>query len=94
MEAQQPIAKFRAGAIACAVWENEITVNGKPEKVLKASVSRRYRDRSGAWKTSQSFSRAEIPLAVYALQKAFEFMLQQPKGDDEGEPVRVEDEAV
>ncbi len=40
--AAQPIARFRAGQISCAIWENEIQVNGTTKTVLKASVSRRY----------------------------------------------------
>ena len=34
------------------------------------------------WKSSQSFSRNEIPLAIYVLQKAFEAMLEKPKGEE------------
>lgn len=94
METQKPIAKFRAGSVTCALWENEIRVNGQAEKVLKASVSRRYRDRDGAWKTSTSFSRSEIPLAIYGLQQAFEFMLQQTKSESDGEPLRVDEQTV
>ena len=41
----------------------------------KATVVRRYLGRDGTWKTSQSFSRNEIPLAIYVLQKAFEAMI-------------------
>ena len=69
---QQPLARFRAGQINCAIWENEISVNGTTKTVLKASVSRRYKDRDGEWKSSQSFSRNEIPLAIYCLAQAFE----------------------
>ena len=68
----QPLARFRAGAMSCALWENEINVNGTMKTVLKAGVSRRYKDRDGTWKSSQSFSRNEIPLAIYCLERAFE----------------------
>lgn len=81
METAKPVVTFRAGAVTCALWENEIRVDGSPQKILKASVTRRYQDRSGAWKTSQSFSRNEIPLAIYTLQKAFEAMLQRPEDE-------------
>ena len=94
METQKPIVKFRAGAVTCAIWENEIRVNGQMEKTLKASVSRRYRDRDGTWKTSQSFSRSEIPLAIYGLQQAFEYMLQETKSDGDGEALRVDEQSV
>ena len=53
--------------MSCALWESEIVVNGATETMLKASVSRRYRDKAGNWKSSQSFSRNEIPLAIYCL---------------------------
>jgi hypothetical protein len=71
MEEQKPVARFRAGSVSCAVWENQVTVGGEPQKILKAQVSRRYKDRNGVWKTTQSLSRNEIPLAIYVLGKAF-----------------------
>ena len=61
----KPTAKFRAGPVSAAIWENEITVNGKKALMLKASIERRYKDKDGQWKSSNSFSRNEIPLAVY-----------------------------
>ena len=81
----QPVKKFRAGQVACALWENEIVVQGSTKKVLKASVERRYTDKSGAWKSSGSFSRNEIPLAIYCLQKAFEAIIdeQQQRTDSD-----------
>ena len=41
--------------MSCAIWENEINVNGTAKMALKASVSRRYEDRDGNWQSSQSF---------------------------------------
>jgi hypothetical protein len=38
----QPLEKFRAGAVSCAVWENEATVNGRQIEILKATLERRY----------------------------------------------------
>ena len=80
----QPIAKFAAGAVSAALWENEITLNtGKTAKVLKASVSRGYKDNYGNWTTTYSFSRNEIPLAIYCLQKAFEAIIEKSSATQE-----------
>jgi len=79
----QPIKKFRAGNVSAALWENEATVSGRTVRMLKATLDRRYRDSSGTWKSSGSFSRNEIPLAVYCLQKAFEAMIEEHGEDDE-----------
>ena len=76
MAAQKPIAKIRAGSVSCALWENEINVDGQTKTVLKASVDRRYKDSSGIWKSSGSFSRNEIPLAIFCLARAFDRIIQ------------------
>ena len=73
----QPLKKFEAGQISAALWENEITVNGESKTVLKASVNRRYKDSDGTWKSSGSFSRNEIPMAIYCLMKAFAAMVEE-----------------
>ena len=62
-------------------------MDGQEKKILKASVSRRYKDKNGEWKSSQSFSRNEIPLAIHCLQKAFEVMLGGSENRDEEEGV-------
>lgn len=85
MEIQKPIAKLKAAQIDCAIWENEVSVNGKTQTILKATVSRRYRDRNGNWKSAQSFSWNEIPLVIHVLQKAFEMMLAAPKEQSDAE---------
>ena len=77
MTGQTPIAKFKAGQVSSALWENEIEVKGKTVTILKATVQRRYKDKDGNWQSSGSLSRNEIPLAVYCLQKAFEKIIEE-----------------
>ena len=90
----QPLARFRAGAMSCALWENEINVNGTTKTMLKASVSRRYKDRDGNWKSSQSFSRNEIPLAIYCLEQAFAKIIEEETAQAGNNGNGVEEEAV
>ncbi len=78
-----PIKKFRAGSISCALWENEATVEGRKIDILKATVERRYKDRDGAWKSTGSFSRNEIPLVIYCLTQAFAAMVGEKGSPDE-----------
>jgi len=73
---QTPVAKFRAGQVSSALWENEIEVKGRTITILKATVQRRYKDQDGNWQSSGSFSRNEIPLAIYCLQKAFDKIIE------------------
>jgi hypothetical protein len=80
---QMPVAKFRAGQIASAVWRNEIQVKGKAVTILKATVQRRYKDRDGNWQSSGSFARNEIPLAIHCLQQAFEKIIETQQEDSD-----------
>ena len=92
MTGQKPVAKFTAGQVSAAIWENEITVNGRQVTMLKATVQRRYKDnKDGTWKSSGSFSRNEIPLAIYCLQKSWEHMIEGQKDDENSS---VEEEVV
>jgi hypothetical protein len=83
MPGQKPVAKFQAGQVSAAIRENEISVNGRKVTVLKATVQRRYKDKDGEWKSSSSLSRNEIPLAIYTLQKCFEYMIEGQKDEDD-----------
>ena len=85
MPGQKPVAKFQAGQVSAAIWDNEISVNGRQVTVLKATIQRRYKDKDGDWKSSGSFSRNEIPLAIYSLQKCFEYMIEGQKDEDNGD---------
>ena len=94
MTGQAPIAKFRAGQVSSALWENDIQVRGQTIKILKATVQRRYKDKdSGEWKSSTSFSRNEIPLAIYCRQKAFERIVEAQNGSS-GESNNVVEEPI
>ena len=95
MAGQAPVAKFRAGQVSAALWQNDIQVRGQTIKVLKATVQRRYKDKdSGEWKSSTSFSRNEIPLAIYCLQKAFEKIVEAQNGSSDNNSNNVVEEPI
>ena len=79
MVGNKPVKKIRAGQVSAALWENEIEVNGQKMTVLKATLDRRYRDKDGKWQSSQSFSRNEIPVAIYCLIRAFDAMVDKER---------------
>ncbi len=67
----KPIKKFSAGGVQVAVWENE----GKEGKQFySVSIDRRYKDKNDEWKSTNSFKAADLPKAVLALNKAYEYL--------------------
>jgi len=81
MGSKQPVKKFQAGQVSCTLWENDAVVGGKSLSMYKATLDKRYQDRDGNWRSSQSLSRNEILLAIFVLQKAFEAMIDKSSGD-------------
>ena len=85
-----PIARFKAGQVSAALWENEIVSDGRKAVILKATVQRRFKDKNGEWKSSTSFARNEIPLAIYCLQQAFKKIIEMQSDESHSNVVKEE----
>lgn len=83
----KPVKSFKCGAVEAAIFENQ-TAKG----VMRNTVlSKRYRASDGEWKSTNSLGINDIPKAIKALDKAYEF--QAMKGDaGEGSESNGEDE--
>lgn len=66
-----PVKKFNVGAVQAAIWSNE-KKDGK--QFFSVSFDRRYKDKGGEWKSSNSLATNDLPKAILALQKAFEYV--------------------
>ena len=70
MKHKGPKAKFNAGAVQVAVWENE----GKEGTLFETvTIDKRYKV-GDEWKSTNSFKVNELPKAILALQKAYEHL--------------------
>lgn len=66
-----PVKKFSVGGVQAAVWENE----GKEGNTYySVSFDRRYKDNNDEWKSTTSLKANDLPKAILALQKAYEFI--------------------
>jgi hypothetical protein len=91
MAGQKPLCKIQAGQVSAALWENKITTkDGNEMDVLKVTLQRRYKDKDGNWKSSNSFGRSEIPLAIFCLGKAFNHIIEERTANSNG----IEEELV
>lgn len=79
---KQPVWKTRAGSVVLALWDNEVTVNGRSVTMLKATIERRFKDGQGNWKSSGSFSRNEVPAAIVCLARAYDRMMGEEQDDN------------
>ena len=77
-----PEKKFSTGAISATVWKNQLTnKQNEPFEFRTIQLDRRYQDKEGNWKSTNSMRVNDIPKAVLVLQKTFEYVVlkeQQP----------------
>jgi len=76
----RPETVFKAGAVRAAIFRNIIEKAGKQIPLPKVVVEVRYRDRAGEWKGTNSLSLNEIPKAILALQKAYDYLITHRDG--------------
>lgn len=78
----KPEKKFRASPITATVWTNEgKSSDGQPRMYRTISLERSYRDKEGAWQTTNSLRVNDLPKAVLVLNKAFEFVTLKESED-------------
>ena len=71
----KPEISFKCGSCETAVFENEITKDGKKIAMKKVSFQKRYKNPDGGWKTTYSLDTNDIPKAILALSKAYEYLI-------------------
>jgi len=80
----KPEISFKVGAVRAAVFRNVVVNNGRQIPLPKVVIEVRYKDKTGQWKGTNSLSLNDIPKAILALQKAFEYLTQH-KGPEPAE---------
>lgn len=76
------------GGISVAVWLNDVQGDEGSRKIRSISISpRRYLDpKSGEWKDSGSYRPGDLPVVIFGLQKALEYVFTQPiRGSEDGQ---------
>jgi hypothetical protein len=71
----KPEISFKCGSCETSVFENEINNGGKTIKVKKVAFQKRYKNSDGEWKSTYSLDVNDIPKAILALSKAYEYLV-------------------
>jgi len=71
----KPEKRFRCGGCEAAIFENEINKSGSAVKLKKVAFQKRYKTPDGEWKSTYSLDVNDIPKAVLALSKAYEYLV-------------------
>lgn len=71
----KPETVFKVGAVRASVFRNTIEKNGQSIPLPKVVIEVRYKDKTGQWQGTNSMSLNDLPKAILALQKAFEYLM-------------------
>jgi|TARA_B100002003_G_C14050955_1_gene506139 hypothetical protein len=91
----QPEKRFSTGAINVTVWKNSATSkkDGSAIEFNTITLQRRYTDKDGVWKSTNSMRVNDLPKAALVLNKAYEYLvLKEQDASPSGEtPVNGEE---
>ena len=82
----RPVFSVKVGAVRAAIWRNHReTGNGQGFESVQVVLERTYKDRSGSYSSTHSLGMNDIPKAVLALNKAYEYLAEGQGGEVTGE---------
>ena len=92
----QPEKKFSTGVISATVWKNNGTSkkDGSQVEFRTISLQRRYTDKDGNWKSTNSLRINDLPKAALVLNKAYEYLVIKEQDTSPTGGTGVEEEIV
>ena len=72
----KPETVFKMGAVRASIFRNTIEKAGQMIPLPKVVIEVRYKDKTGQWQGTNSLSLNDLPKAILALQKAFEYLIE------------------
>ena len=86
-EKNQPEKKFSTGAISATVWKNTgVGKDGQPFESHSVSLQRRYKDKTGQWKSTDSMRVNDLPKVALVVEEAYKYLVLNGRE----EPVKAE----
>jgi len=93
----QPEKRFSTGAISATVWKNSATSkkDGSAIEFNTITLQRRYTDKDGVWKSTNSMRINDLPKAALVLNKAYEHLvIKEQDASPSGEDIPVNEEEI
>ena len=78
-----PEKKFQRGACNVSIFTNEVQKDGQIIRIPKAVFQKRYKDSKDEWQTTSSLDVNDIPRAILALSRAYDYLTGDERNGDE-----------
>ena len=77
----QPEKKFKVGACSASIFVNDVNTENGKVTMKSVSLQRAYKDKEGNFQHTTSFKANDIPKAVLALNKAYDYLVSEEKAE-------------
>ena len=84
-ESNKPKHALRLGALCMSIWENRVEQNGQTTVRYSATLNKRYRDKNGEWKDSNTFFPDDLYRIALLAQKTTEWIELKEENPSENE---------
>lgn len=71
----KPVKVFRIKGVKVSIWANSVTIDGRETIMHKVTDQRIYRE-GDDWKTTESYSRDDLPILQMLVQDAYRWILE------------------
>ena len=78
-----PETVIRFGLISASIWPNRLQSESGEKIVRTVNLQRRYKTDDGTWKTKNSFTLSELPIAIEVLKRALDYVASKEIGHDD-----------
>jgi hypothetical protein len=88
-----PEKKFSTGVISATVWKNNGTSkkDGSQVEFKTITLQRRYADKDGTWKSTNSLRINDLPKASLVLNKAYEYLVMKEQDASPAGEIDIEE---
>jgi hypothetical protein len=82
----RPEREFRVGAVRVSIWANpRHGADGTTWTSHRIAMDRGYKDHDGNWKKTDTLETDDIPKAILALKRAYEYLTMGKGGHADGD---------
>ena len=93
METKNKPKHIKFGSVRATIWQDQRKGPNGTFITRNVTIDRAYKDAQGNWQNTASFHENDLPKAIVALQKAFEFLTRRESeqtGDNPDDDVPIE----
>lgn len=77
----KPEHKIRFGAVTATIWSRTVEKYGRSFTMRQVTLDRSYKDGEGAWKSTNSYDLNDVPKAIVALARAYQYIMDTPDSE-------------